>query len=121
MGEGWRLTPEASILFSFGTDFTWRVKAGHQIETWQRRSAAGRADSPASSSEPCTAAATASAHHHCRFLRSLPPTQNVVETFGVPLLKTKPFLTSDLLNCEGSVKSARNPLIGVKERTSSLI
>jgi hypothetical protein len=41
MGGGWRLTPEASILFSFGTDFTWRVKAGHQIETGRRRSAAG--------------------------------------------------------------------------------
>jgi len=25
----------------FGADFAWRVKAGQQIETWQRRSAAG--------------------------------------------------------------------------------
>ena len=29
-----------SILFSFETDFTGRVKAGPQIETWQGRSAA---------------------------------------------------------------------------------
>ena len=28
------------ILFSFETDFTGRVKAGPQIETWQGRSAA---------------------------------------------------------------------------------
>jgi len=32
--------PESSILFSFETDFTGRVKANTQIETWQRRSAA---------------------------------------------------------------------------------
>ena len=31
---------ECSILFSFETDFTGRVKAGPRIETWQRRSAA---------------------------------------------------------------------------------
>ena len=31
---------ERSILFSFETDLTGRVKAGPQIETWQRRSAA---------------------------------------------------------------------------------
>ena len=31
---------ESSILFSFETDFTGRVKAGPQIETWQGRSAA---------------------------------------------------------------------------------
>jgi hypothetical protein len=31
---------EGGILFSFETDFTWRVKAGPQIETWQGRSAA---------------------------------------------------------------------------------
>jgi hypothetical protein len=31
---------ESSILFSFETDFTGRVKAEPQIETWQRRSAA---------------------------------------------------------------------------------
>jgi len=31
---------KSSILFSFETDFTGRVKAGPQIETWQRRSAA---------------------------------------------------------------------------------
>jgi hypothetical protein len=28
-----------------------------------------------------------------------------VETFGVPLLKTKDILDSDLPNCEGSVKN----------------
>jgi hypothetical protein len=38
--EGQRRTPESSILFSFETDFTGRVKAGPQIETWQGRSAA---------------------------------------------------------------------------------
>jgi hypothetical protein len=31
---------ESSILFSFETDFTGRVKAGPQIEAWQGRSAA---------------------------------------------------------------------------------
>jgi hypothetical protein len=31
---------ESGILFSFETDFTGRVKAGPQIETWQRRSVA---------------------------------------------------------------------------------
>ena len=31
---------ESSILFSFETDFTGRVKAGPQIETWQGLSAA---------------------------------------------------------------------------------
>jgi hypothetical protein len=35
-----RRRSESSILFSFETDFTGRVKAGPQIETWQRRSAA---------------------------------------------------------------------------------
>jgi hypothetical protein len=33
----------------------------------------------------------------------LSPTQNVVEAFGVPLLKTKDIRNSDLSNCEGSV------------------
>jgi hypothetical protein len=37
---GSRRVTESSILFSFETDFTGRVKAGPQIETWQRRSAA---------------------------------------------------------------------------------
>jgi len=32
--------PKSSILFSFEIDFTGRVKASPQIETWQRRSAA---------------------------------------------------------------------------------
>jgi hypothetical protein len=31
---------ESSILFSFETYFTWRVKAGPPIESWQGRSAA---------------------------------------------------------------------------------
>jgi hypothetical protein len=38
---GWRPAIESSILFSFETVFTGRVKAGPQIETWQRRSVAG--------------------------------------------------------------------------------
>ena len=38
--EGQRRALESSILFSFETDFTGRVKAGPQIETWQGRSAA---------------------------------------------------------------------------------
>jgi hypothetical protein len=38
--RGWRRVRESSILFSFETDFTGRVKAEPQIETWQRRSAA---------------------------------------------------------------------------------
>jgi len=37
---GSRRAPESRFLFSFGTDFTGRVKAGTQIETWQGRSAA---------------------------------------------------------------------------------
>ena len=37
---GSRRATESSILFSFETDFTGRVKAEPQIETWQRRSAA---------------------------------------------------------------------------------
>jgi hypothetical protein len=35
-----RVSDKSSILFSFETDFTGRVKASPQIETWQRRSAA---------------------------------------------------------------------------------
>jgi hypothetical protein len=35
-GEHWK----AVFFFSFETDFTGRVKAGPQIETWQGRSAA---------------------------------------------------------------------------------
>ena len=35
---------------------------------------------------------------------SLSPTENVVETFGVPLLKTNGRPASDRLNCEGSVR-----------------
>ena len=40
LGWGWRPEGEGDILFSFETDFTGRVKAGPQIETWQGRSAA---------------------------------------------------------------------------------
>jgi len=40
LSEGSRRVTESSILFSFETDFTGRVKAEPQIETWQRRSAA---------------------------------------------------------------------------------
>ena len=47
--------------------------------------------------------ATASAHHHCRLVSPSSPTQNVVETFEVPLLKTKGIPASDLPNCEGDV------------------
>ena len=59
----------------------------------------------ASSPEPRIAATTASAHHHVRLVSSLSPTQNVVETFGVPLLKTKDLPASDLSNCEGSANN----------------
>jgi hypothetical protein len=38
--RGSRPATESSILFSLETDFTGRVKAGPQIETWQGRSAA---------------------------------------------------------------------------------
>ena len=40
LNEGSCPAMESSILFSFETDFTGRVKAGPQIETWQGRSAA---------------------------------------------------------------------------------
>src|SRR5260370_570563 len=53
------------------------------------------------STEPRPAAATASAHHRSCLVRSLSSTQNVVETFEAPLLKTKGTSASDLLNCEG--------------------
>ena len=53
--------------------------------------AGSRAGAFASSPEPRVAATTTSAHHHFRLVSSLSPTQNVVETFGVPLLKTKEF------------------------------
>jgi hypothetical protein len=40
LSEGSRPATQRSILLSFETDFTGRVKAGPQIETWQGRSAA---------------------------------------------------------------------------------
>src|SRR5580658_8177467 len=65
-----------------------------------------RASTLASSSEPRPAAATASAYHHFRLIRSLPSAQNVVETFGVSPLKTKHVPASDLPNCEGSANGS---------------
>ena len=85
---GWRASIESSILFSFETVFTGRVKAGPQIGTWQRRSVAGlhasrdsiyrtargaRQDRYAGHLPPATAPAAVSAvrrrYHH----RSWPP------------------------------------------------
>ena len=62
------------------------------------------------SSEPRPAATTASAHHAAGLVSRLSPTQNVVETLAVPLLKTMHIPGSDLTNCEGSAKgrSTRN-------------
>src|SRR5205807_6322040 len=63
----------------------------------------------ASSSEPRPAATTATAHHDACLASHLSPTQNVVETLAVPLLKTKHIPASDLPNCEGSVNFQRRP------------
>ncbi|HTA45075.1 MAG TPA: hypothetical protein VK789_21660, partial [Bryobacteraceae bacterium] len=52
--------------------------------------------------------ATAPAHHRSRLVSALSPTQNVVETFGMPSLKTKGIPASDALNCEGSVSIHRD-------------
>jgi hypothetical protein len=40
VSEGSRRATESSILFSFETDFTGRVKAGLRSKLWQGRSAA---------------------------------------------------------------------------------
>jgi hypothetical protein len=40
LSEGSPPATQRSIILSFETDFTGRVKAGPQIETWQERSAA---------------------------------------------------------------------------------
>jgi len=61
-----------------------------------------RASTFASSPGSCTAAATPSAHHHCRLVGALTPAQNVVQTFAIGLLKTKGRQASNLSNCEGS-------------------
>src|ERR1017187_20319 len=58
----------------------------------------------AAPTQPRPAAATASADLHSHLPRCFSLTQNVVETFAVPLLKTKRIPASDLPNCEGSVK-----------------
>src|ERR1700689_3827016 len=62
-----------------------------------------RAGTFASSPEPRTAPATASAYHHFRLVYTLAPTQNVVQTFGTGLLKTNGHQASYPPNCEGSV------------------
>src|ERR1700722_6706884 len=76
-----------------------------------------------SSPEPRPAAATTSAHHDCRLVSSFSSTQNVVETFGVPLLKTKRVPASDVPNCEGSVSSVSNApgcsVLGLASRSES--
>src|SRR5205807_3529736 len=64
-----------------------------------------RAGTLAPSSEPRPAATTASAHHAAGLVSRLSPTQNVVETLAVPLLKTMHIPGSDLPNCEGSAKA----------------
>src|SRR5437667_8552193 len=64
-----------------------------------------RAGTLAPSSEPRPAATTASAHHAAGLVSRLSPTQNVVETLAVPLLKTMHIPGSDLPNCEGSVSA----------------
>src|ERR1035438_3238503 len=42
-----------------------------------------------------------------RLVRSLPPTQNVVQTFAIGLLKTKGRQASYLPNCEGSASRGK--------------
>src|SRR3989442_10543129 len=64
-----------------------------------------RAGPLAPSSEPRPAATTASAHHAAGLVSRLSPTQNVVETLAVPLLKTMHIPGSDLPNCEGSASA----------------
>src|SRR5271165_2819107 len=66
-----------------------------------------RAGASPPSIEARPTAATASAHHHCRLVRFFPPTQNVVETFEVSLLKTKGIPPSPRPNCEGWVSVPR--------------
>src|SRR5713226_4065549 len=71
-----------------------------------------RAGPAAASAQVRPAATTASADHSCCLLRCFPPTPNVVETFGLPLLKAKGFPASDVPNCEGWVTIARSGRTG---------
>src|SRR5882724_6087664 len=64
-----------------------------------------RAGATAASAQVGPAATTASAHQRCWPVSSLSPTPNVVETFEVPLLKTKGISALDLPNCEGWASS----------------
>src|SRR5437879_7425473 len=65
-----------------------------------------RAGASPASAQVRPAPTTASAHHFCCLVSSLPPPQNVVETFRLRLLKAKGFPASDVPNCEGSVRVA---------------
>src|SRR5713226_63317 len=67
-----------------------------------------RAGAATASAQVRPAATAASTHHSCCLFSSLPPTQNVVETFGLPLLKPKGFPASDVPNCEGWAKGLRH-------------
>src|SRR5437660_296345 len=77
-----------------------------------------RAGTLAPSSDPRPAATTASAHHAAGLVSRLSPTQNVVETLAVPLLKTMHIPGSDLPNCEGSVRM-RSQICGHVERSNT--
>src|SRR6267154_5637242 len=60
-----------------------------------------RAGYSTSSPQPHPSPATTSSHHRTRLIGSFSSTQNVVETYGLPLLKIKDFPASDAPNCEG--------------------
>src|SRR5258708_5601516 len=66
-----------------------------------------RAGAAPPSPEACSAPATGSSYPPRRFLFSFSPTQNVVETLGMPLLKLKEFSGLDAFNCEGWVNAAK--------------
>src|SRR5713226_2412056 len=66
-----------------------------------------RAGATPASAQVGPAATTTSAHQRCCLVSSLSPTPNVVETFDVPLLKTKGIPALDLPNCEGWAKGDR--------------
>src|ERR1700732_893915 len=63
-----------------------------------------RASNFTPSPQPHPPAATASPHHHTGLLDCYSPTRNVVETYGLPLLKIKEFSAADVPNCESWVK-----------------